>query len=569
MRNVPNNHSLTFINKGILFLTSFIIVAFGQPAWDHFLGLLAAVVGYAFFWRALITISSVKNRFWTSVGWFFAVQLVQLNWFISHPFLYIYGVYFFLAFGMALQFGVLGIFIQPARIKSLWGISFLAALWTIFEWSRLFLLSGFSFNPVGIALTGNIYSLQMASLVGVFGLSFWVMFINLLSLRYYLFKKSSLGWATLVLFPYIFGIFHINYHDRAHENKPQDSFKTLLVQTAFPVEEIENSPAFHDMVTYIMGEWHQILEIIKKHQGKPIDLIVLPEFVVPLGTYAMVYPFDQVVETFHEVLGKESLAYLPKAEWPIGTPENSRPDARLMVGNAFWVQALANYFNADVLAGLEDAEDLDNERQYYSAALLFHPQHLSKNEEFIFPERYEKRVLVPMGEYIPFEFCKKLAASYGVAGSFTCGKEAKIMDSRGVQISPSICYEETYGHLMSEGRNKGADLFVNLTSDVWYPNSKLPKQHFDHARSRSVENGIPLVRSCNTGITSAIDSLGRTIAVLGGDHPEKVEWVPDALYVDVPLYHYKTLYSFSGDYLIISCCFLMILIGFFTKNSYQ
>ena len=232
-----------------------------------------------------------------------------------------------------------------------------------------------------------------------------------------------------------------------------------------------------------------------------------------------------------------------------------------MVNNAYWVQGLANYFQTGMLVGLEDAEDIAlQERQYYSAALLFPPQSLDDEKStFDFPARYEKRILVPMGEYIPFAFCRELAARYGVAGSFTSGSEAKVMSYKGILFSPSICYEETFGDVIREGRQKGSQLLVNLTSDVWYPNSRLPRQHFDHARLRTVENGVPLIRACNTGVTGAIDSLGKVVAVLGGEEPEAVEWVPDALLTEVPAYTYSTLYSRVGDKLIIGISFFAIL----------
>lgn len=99
---------------------------------------------------------------------------------------------------------------------------------------------------------------------------------------------------------------------------------------------------------------------------------------------------------------------------------------------------------------------------------------------------------------------------------------------------------------MRENSQKGAHLLVNLTNDGWYPRSTLPQQHLDHARLRTVENGLPLLRACNTGITTALDSHGRTIAAL-----DNSEEAPGALQVDVPLHRYRTLYSRTGDALIV------------------
>ena len=117
---------------------------------------------------------------------------------------------------------------------------------------------------------------------------------------------------------------------------------------------------------------------------------------------------------------------------------------------------------------------------------------------------------------------------------------------------------------MRENRVKGAELLVNLTNDGWYPNSLLPKQHFDHARLRTVENGIPLVRACNTGVTCAVDSLGRIVGVLGENEVENQE-LADSILVELPLYHYSTFYSRYGDFLIISFSFLLLFISWLYK----
>lgn len=233
-----------------------------------------------------------------------------------------------------------------------------------------------------------------------------------------------------------------------------------------------------------------------------------------------------------------------------------------MVNNAYWLQGLANYFNAYVVAGLEDAEDLaTGEREFYSSAQFFQPQPKDVTENCpVCIQRYEKRVLVPMGEYIPFSFCRELAAAYGVTGSFTCGKEAKVFEHPKSLVGISICYEETFGDMMRENRLLGAGLLVNLTSDVWYPNSRLPQQHLDHAKLRTIENGIPLIRACNTGVTGAFDSLGRTVAILGEGAAEP-EWVSDSLYVEVPSYTYKTFYTKVGDNFIIIFSAILVLVS--------
>jgi apolipoprotein N-acyltransferase len=105
---------------------------------------------------------------------------------------------------------------------------------------------------------------------------------------------------------------------------------------------------------------------------------------------------------------------------------------------------------------------------------------------------------------------------------------------------------------MREGRRKGAAVFVNLTNDNWYPSSRLTQQHFYHGRLRAVENGIPLLRACNTGITAAVDPFGRSIATLGLGEGAGI------LSTKVNLTEHQTLYTFWGDAGILGLSILFL-----------
>ena len=130
---------------------------------------------------------------------------------------------------MGIQFGLLSLFIiEPIKPTK---ILFMASLWVIFEWIRLFPLCGFTWNQVGIALTVSHYSLQFASLGGILWLSFWVILVNLAALKAILDKsrKQLLIWGGLALFPYLFGW----VHQTAIESKVPITTKleVVLVQT--------------------------------------------------------------------------------------------------------------------------------------------------------------------------------------------------------------------------------------------------------------------------------------------------------------------------------------------------
>ena len=539
-------------------VSSFIIVAFGLPAFSMILSVLSTVLGFALFFSVLIEIPNAKRRFWSATLWFAGIQAIQLSWLISHPYSYIYGLYLFLCFGIALQFGLIALFITPVRLQKWSTIFGVAGLYTLLEWGRLFLFSGYSLNPIGLSMTSTLLGLQSASLVGVYGLTFFVLVINLMVLRFFYYARTlkfGLILLSACLAPYIYGYFHVESHHRGVEEAKKSSdtvLNVLLVQTAFPVEENLQFSSFFEAVCFVEEEWNQILKVVQGYLDTKVDLLVLPEYVVPYGTYLAVFPYEDVEKQFKELFGSRGALAMPPLKEPLAMEVKGPLGNQWYVTNAYFCQALSELLQADVVVGLQDDQWIsEDEKQSYSSAFYFWP-----GGESGF--RYEKRVLLPMAEYIPFELCKTYAAKYGISGSFECGAEAKVFPGCKVPFGLSICYEETFGNMMRESRLNGSMLLVNVTSDIWYPNSKLPLQHFDHARLRTVESGIPLVRACNTGITSAFDSLGQVISRTDEDE----EWKRRGLFAQVPLYSYQTLYSSVGDLLIVLVSIICVVFLF-------
>lgn len=135
---------------------------------------------------------------------------------------------------------------------------------------------------------------------------------------------------------------------------------------------------------------------------------------------------------------------------------------------------------------------------------------------------YDKRHLVPFGEYIPFgELFGRFgltafAASHG--GSFSAGTGPALLDfgpaGRALAL---ICYEAIFPqHLATDDR---PDWVLQATNDAWFGKVSGPYQHLDQARMRAVEQGLPVVRAANTGISAVIDSRGRVAAGLGLGRP--------------------------------------------------
>ncbi len=126
---------------------------------------------------------------------------------------------------------------------------------------------------------------------------------------------------------------------------------------------------------------------------------------------------------------------------------------------------------------------------------------------------YDKRELVPFGEYVPMRnFLGKYIKALGAMGEFEEGvSKQPLMRVKDFSIGPSICYESVFDYLFDEQAKQGADIFVNITNDGWYLDTFMPEQHLAEAKIRSAENGLPLARAANNGISAFIGPNGKTI----------------------------------------------------------
>ena len=549
--------SITPIQRLLLLGVSLAIVALGQPAWVPPLAVVTAFGGYALCWWALLSIENTKQRCWTALVWFSAVQLFQLSWLASHPYSYIYAVQFGLSVLMGMQYAVLAAFITPERMERWQGVVLVASAWTLLEWVRLFFLAGLTFNPAGLALTATIPSLQAASLLGTFGLTFWVMLCNGVTLQVVAFRHGSL-WPRAVVAvacaaaPYVYGA--VVLASETPEEK-EERLSVLLVDTSFPPEEMTTRD-LRSFIVIAYSEWTHILDTIAA-ASRDHDLVVMPEGVVPLGSKYPFYEHADVVAAFRSSFGDEVMNCLPRLEAPLAQRVPAPGGERWLVSNGYWAQAIANIVNADVVVGLEGEATVGGKQKSTNAALYYQPGVSSTERGYT--HSYAKRVLLPMAEYIPYEWLKRLAAKYGIADSFAQGQQANLFPCGSFDLGLSVCYEETFGHLTRESRLAGAEMIVNITNDVWYPRSKLAAQHFDLARLRTVELGIPLVRSCNFGISAAIDSYGRVIAATPDG--QWTDWTSRALEVEVTPTVRWTPYVLFGDYAILAVAGLGLCVG--------
>ena len=176
--------------------------------------------------------------------------------------------------------------------------------------------------------------------------------------------------------------------------------------------------------------------------------------------------------------------------------------------------------------------------------------------------QYNKVRLVPFGEYVPLKDWLPISKIVQGLADFRAGSGLKVLNVPLLGfISPVICYEIIFpGDVIKEQERNQSNLIINLTNDAWFGNGAGPRQHLAIAKMRAIEEGVPLIRSANTGISGFYDAYGRTM----GEISLNQEGILDR-YLTNPTPH-RTIYSRFGNsiYLLL---LLVCLIFIFPKRS--
>ncbi|MCU0839285.1 MAG: apolipoprotein N-acyltransferase [Rhodospirillales bacterium] len=168
---------------------------------------------------------------------------------------------------------------------------------------------------------------------------------------------------------------------------------------------------------------------------------------------------------------------------------------------------------------------------------------------------YDKAHLVPFGEYMPLRWLTNIGNFTVGFADFSAGPGIATQSWPGLPpVSPLICYEVIFPAAVAR-RDQRPHWLLNLTNDGWYGHSAGPYQHFAASRLRAVEEGLPLVRVANTGISAIIDPYGRVVERLGlgvrgvvdGDLPERLDDAP--------------LYARTGNALILPLAVALTIFG--------
>lgn len=209
---------------------------------------------------------------------------------------------------------------------------------------------------------------------------------------------------------------------------------------------------------------------------------------------------------------------------------------------------------------VEPADDLaEDGRRYYNSLFVI-------DDTGAIRAAYDKVHLVPFGEYMPFgSLVRRLGIGElfrGIGGFSPGPRRTRIAVAGHPSFAVLICYEAIFpGEVLPEGDRP--DYFVNVTNDGWFGRSVGPYQHLDAARLRSIEEGIPMVRAANTGISAIIDAYGRTVASL----PLGEDGVLDGF---VPSERPKSFFQRAGSpfLLIFSVFFILLsLVGMGKRRS--
>ena len=205
----------------------------------------------------------------------------------------------------------------------------------------------------------------------------------------------------------------------------------------------------------------------------------------------------------------------------------------------------------------------ENQQDFYNSAINININiNINANAENIAVQQYNKRHLVPFGEYVPFGFRWFIEQAKIPLSDFTKGNEQQdffiLRNRRGDEIlaALNICYEDAFGYEVGK-INNDVGVLINISNMAWFGDSWAMWQHLQMAQMRSAELSRPLLRSTNTGVTAMISPKGEVLRQLPGFTAENLK-------VKFFAYQGETPYLKYGDkifYVLILVIFLLLLIN--------
>jgi len=416
---------------------------------------------------------SFVGRLWSSffIGWLFGFgYFVAGLWWLGNALLLEAD-----EFAWALPLAILGlpaclaIFYGVATMlaRILWSdgigrIAMLAASFGVVEWLRGFVATGFPWNAIGYGAMPIPIMMQSAHIIGLYGVSALAVFVfsapALVGTR----KGAGLGLSlALTLFAA-----HLGYGAYClMQPDPPPMTDGKVIRLVQPV--IDQSQKLEDGDRVAVFEEHLKLTALPPKPGeKRPDVIIWPETAVP----------------FILTQNQDALARIADV----------LQDGQVLITGAV----------------REEEAGVGAPPRYYNSVYV-----IDDNGQIIGAS--DKVHLTPFGEYVPYE---SVLRRFGIdnlislPGGFTAASSRSLLTlPAGLTLYPLICYEIIFPDEMTPDLLK-ADAILNITNDAWFGVSPGPFQHFLQARIRAVENGIPLIRDANNGISAFVDARGRVVS---------------------------------------------------------
>ena len=379
-----------------------------------------------------------------------------------------------------------------------------AAAWVGSEMLQARVLGGYPWNFLGVSQFENLPLIQIASVAGVYGVSFLVVWASVSLLFAVLQIRRSpanlWSWTADVALPLLaLGlVFGWGFFRVAKVPPPANKLAVALVQPSIPQQLIWQSGTGDERLA-------KVLELSRLALATKPDLLLWPEACAPISANR---------------IPREVLELVKSSGVPL-------------------------LFGADYDERVSDSDEV----RYYNSAAFLTP------DDIQLPS-YRKRRLVMFGEYIPFEkalpFMKYLSP---IGGSFSAGSEpVQFMLPDGEHtIAPLICFEDSFPHGGREHVSPETGLLVNLTNDGWFGTGPEQWQHAANAVFRAVENGVSLVRCANNGLTCWIGPLGKVRQFYGQESGDiyGAGFVSFEVRLGQPLG--RTVYNRYGDVFAWAC----------------
>ena len=393
--------------------------------------------------------------------------------------------------GMGLMFALPFSLYTKVKQHRLWQkLLIFPVFWVLGEWLRGWVLTGFPWLYLGYAHLDTPLA-GFAPILGVFGVSAMVVFSSNLILQIIRHKplRPHLLGAAVAIWLSGWGAKQISWTQEAE----QAPLKVALVQPNISLE-IKWDPSFRPFIL------DTLRKLSNEHWDK--DLIIWPEAAIPL-------------------LYHEGQAFIDEID-----NLSKQMNTGLITGVLYDNYAPIRYYNS--IIGLGDAQGI-----------------------------YHKQRLVPFGEYVPLEsWLRGLIRFFDLPNSIIhAGPDGQAglehhSDQGQYAIAPFICYEIVYPDLVARN-SRHAEVMVTISNDAWFGQSIGPKQHFQMARMRALENGRYVIRATNTGISGIIGPDGH-VHFLGE------AFTRASFATQVSRMQGLTPFATLGSYPIVLLCFLVL-----------